>query len=687
MGKKLPKPPKLFLKQYKEKDFNAKILSRTFMEKDKELLLSLFNKDKENIYSIKSGYSKDDVKQLKIIAKAIKKNTGVVQKGKLIVFLVIIGAALLFNFIFKDSLLRDALEKGMVAVFQAKSAVSGLSFDILGADISISGCVIGDSTKPFKNLIQLGKTEIDLNMTELLKGKFVVTNIECQDIQFGTPRTDSARIAQQGTSPEPGEEQGTPEESKEEFIPDLKGIDTDAIIEKEMSNLKSPGKITEINETLGTMTNKWSDTVTAYEKDIEELGQSIEAVKKIDIKKIKTIPDAEKAYTTINSAAKKATKFKNAITQTQSEIKKDLAYVEAESKQIGASIENDYNYLLSFVKAPEQGAKRIFSSIAEDFLKAQCGEFYTYGMKGLDVIKNLDFGKKKKEKKEKAPPGEGYKIEFPGNAYPNFLIEKASFSIGDTASTDYMSVRLENISSAPELTHKPSTAQVFFKAGTQETSFDGSVDIRKESEEMLSLTFKTSNYPLDLSSGLELLGIRQYSSDATFSTEFKILKENKTLGNIFLSLKNISLSLVDEKNEISRNIKEILTQAQEVTIEAGYSVKDDDSIAINASSNIDKLIADRVGKMIEELIRDAKTMLVNKLDSLLEESLKKNKTLYSAFTEIKSLLDGDVKDVDGFQAVIDGKFKALEAKKKQILKEIEDKAKDTVKDLIPKIGL
>lgn len=677
------KPPKLFLKQYKETAFNKKILFRTFTENDKEFLLSVFQKDKENVYSIKKDLSKEDIKRLKGIAKSIKKNTGVVAKGKLIVFLVIAGSISLFYFLFKDTLLSDALQKSLVAIFQAKSAVTGLSFDIFDAKITISSCVVGDSTKPFRNLVQLGKTEVDLNMTELLKGKFVVTNIECQDIQFGTERTDSARI--DGYVPQ---EEEDVEETREEFALDIKGVDVDTIIKEQLENLKSPGKIKEINNNITELTTRWSGTAETYRGDIDELDKSVKAVKKININDIKTVQDVREAYSAIENVTKNLKKLKNAISNSVKELGDDIDNVKAEIKLITEAIANDYDFLLSFVKTPEKGVKKIFSSIAEDFLKENLGDFYSYGMKGIDVIKNLDLEKKEKDEKGEKKiviPGKGHKMQFPGNTYPNFLVENASFSIGDTAGTSYIKVGMENVSSAPELTGKPTSVNIFFKEGSQDIAFDGFVDIRKASEEVLSLSFSIDGYSLDVDKGLGLLGIDRLNADLAFSTDFTILKENRTSGNLSVSLKNIDLELTDETNEISKNIFQILTTAENVYVNAGYSFKEDGSLQLTAESNIDDLIADRVGKMIEELVEEAKIKLKEKLDSLLDSLLKENKILYAAFKDLEGLLDGNMTDIKGFKSVINKKFKEIEARVEEIQKEVEDEMEDQINEIIPDI--
>ena len=108
---------------------------------------------------------------------------------------------------------------------------------------------------------------------------------------------------------------------------------------------------------------------------------------------------------------------------------------------------------------------------------------------------------------------------------------------------------------------------------------------------------------------------------------------------------------------------------------------------MNAESNIDDLIAARVGEMIEDLLEQAKDMLKKELDSLLTSLLRENETLYATFKKIEDLFDGNINDVKGFQSIVDKKYKEIEAKEKEIEDSVKNQVKDKIDDLIPDIDL
>jgi uncharacterized protein (TIGR03545 family) len=673
------KSPKFFTRKFSEEQFTKKILNRTFNEKDKEFLSNIFSRDDNSIYSLKEDLTKKEIKVLKKIRKTIKKNTGVVEKGKLIVFCVIVGAIIIFNIVFRDMLVENALETSLRSLFGAKADINSLVFDIFGARISLTGCKVANSEKPFRNLFELGKSEIDLNMTELLKGKFVVTNIECQDIQWNTVRKTSGALGRR-----PAGDESSKAAEGEKALPfslDIGSIDVGAIIESEKENIKSIERIEEANRIITGLTTQWLATVDGFQKKIDECSKAVDDVTKINVKKIKTPQDIQKAYTTIEKATKLVTESGELISKTAKEVEKDSAVIEEEKKKIEEAITSDKNYLLSFINTPQEGAQRIFSSISKKFLKENLGEFYSYALKGIDVLKNLDTGKK--EKKVKPPSRAGYKIQFPGEGYPNFIIENASFSVGSTTGPSHIAVQLTNISSAPDLTDGPSELHFLFNEDKRNIELDGAIDVREKSEDLFSLDFKAEAFPLSIHSGLELLGITSLNATILFKTDISINKANETEGTLTVKLSDIDLSMQNTDNIIYKNIDEILSSASEISVQASYSISQDGEFTISARSSIDRLIAEKIGAMIDATIKEAEEKIQMEVERFISEALGENKALSDAFHGVEKTLDGNLTDIASYEKAIEEKIKSIEKKAKDIEKGLEKK----IQDALPKLDL
>ncbi|MBN1697099.1 MAG: TIGR03545 family protein [Spirochaetales bacterium] len=672
------KPPKFFKKRFTEKQFNKKILKRTFDEKEKERLFSLFIKDNDANYTLKDDLAKEDINQLKRIHKTIKKNTGVVQKGKIIVASAIIGVVVVFNVFFRDMLLEGALESSLSSLFGAKAEIDGLVFDIFGARISFEHCSVANSEKPYKNLFELGRTGIDLLMSELLKGKFIVTNIECREIQWDTARNTSGALVSSREKENGGE---SPEEGAQPFSLNMAGTDIGSIIESEKENIKSPERIEEANRLFAEMTEEWRQTADGLEPAVNDCSKAVLEVTKIDIKKIKTLKDVEKAYATIDKATKLVSETGRSISETADKVGKDRAVIDEERKKITDAIDSDTAYLMSFVAAPREGAERIISSVSEKFLAANLGELHTYLFKGIDALQHLDSGKK--GRKGQPPPRSGYNMQYPGSRYPDFMIVNAAFSVGSDAGTTQTAVQLANISNAPELVDSPSAIRFVHNEYDRKVELDGTIDLRETVDDLVSFDIKISGFPLSIDKGLELIGIASLDATIYFSTGIRVDKADKTAGSLELILTDTNASMRNTDNIVFENIRDILESASEIAINASYSFSSGGKLSITAGSSIDRLIKEKVGDAIDRMIKETKEKIGNEIEKQIAGSLQKNNTLVAAFEGVEKTLEANRSDIAAFEKTIDEKKKSVEKKAKDFSKDLEKK----VQESLPKLDL
>ena len=90
------KAPKLFKIAIPERTFTKKILGRTHVESTKTFLLTLY-KEEDGVYKRSETLTKEEIKKLNDLAKAIKKNRGSVRVFKLAFVLVLVAAGIIFS--------------------------------------------------------------------------------------------------------------------------------------------------------------------------------------------------------------------------------------------------------------------------------------------------------------------------------------------------------------------------------------------------------------------------------------------------------------------------------------------------------------------------------------------------------------------------------------------------------------
>jgi len=379
----------------------------------------------------------------------------------------------------------------------------------------------------------------------------------------------------------------------------------------------------------------------------------------------------------------KLNKLKTAISKTSSQINKDISEIDKEVKNIQSTIKEDKNYLTSFINAPQEKATSIFSGVADQFLKNNLGEFYIYVQKAIDALKNLDQQKKLKNKEFKPKSNKGYKLQFPGKGYPNFMIENASFSIGNKSDPFFISTTLKNISSAPDLIDNPASLSFEFKENSKTIRLNGFADIKEDASQLFSIDFKADDYPISIKKGLEFIGIQSFTTNISYITTLSTDRNNTTSGNIFIKLKDISIKIEKDAGEIAKKIIEVFEETDVVTIDSSIALIEENKFKLNIKSNIDELISKKIGNMIDDFVNESKEKLISEFNKLLSPSLKEKDRLYSGFIDIKKVLDTDMSKINGYKKSIDKKKQEIKKEANNIQKGIEKK----VDEYIPKIDM
>ena len=120
---------------------------------------------------------------------------------KLIVFIVLAGVLVGANLLFKDRLAERGLEAALESLFRARSEVDGLRLKLLGGKVAFRSLAVADEQEPMTNLFELGPTEADIDVVQLLSRKVVIESVACSDIRWGNPAGDlggAARVRGRG---------------------------------------------------------------------------------------------------------------------------------------------------------------------------------------------------------------------------------------------------------------------------------------------------------------------------------------------------------------------------------------------------------------------------------------------------------------------------------------------------------
>jgi len=679
------KIPKFLSKPLTEQRYQKRILGRIYITEDREFLRGLYTRDESGDYLLKPDLTPDEIKRLSSLAKAIKANRGVVKKGRLILLAVLVGGILIFNLVFKNRLAELATERGLESAFVARADISRMRVTLLQGRISFDHLEVADRKRPMRNLFELGKTEIAFNTIELLKGKIVAENIECRDIMWNTPRATSGALPWDRKSK--ANQEGTSQKVTPSLGPALPNIDVQDLIEQQAARLQSKDTVEKFNQQLEEVVGTWSTTLRETESELKGLTEDIEAIGRINAEKIGPVSEAQAAIARIGKVYPAVESMEKDISGIHSKITDDRGRIDEGYRQVQDALDKDNEYLLSFIGSPEDTVKALVSSVATEYLKVFLGNYYGYALRAVDLANSL---KAKEDRPARPKRRAGVNVPFPTRHYPKFLLENLTVSVGSRSSSEYTEGFLKNVSGDPDLTEEPATFHLSRRQGKQSLAVRGAIDTRSKRNTNFEVDFETSGYAFAVKEGLEFLKLRSVEGKYALESDITLDRENAAKGFVSLTLTDLDTALSDSDDPIGTTLAEILSTASQIVVKVRFQISQDGSMKLSASSNVDRLITERIGDYITRLTADYTEQLREELTRQIGDTLGGNDALYASFKELEKTSNGNLTDIRSHKKLLDKKKNELENRVKGVQREAEkkvtgevekalDKAKDKIK--------
>lgn len=668
---KVIKPHRLFLKPIPEKTYTRRIIKKIYMDSDRKLLDETLVRDEKGNYCLPAGLPDETLIRLNDAADRIVRNAGFgIQVPTTVLALVVLAAVIAFGALFKNVLIRKAMEAGLEAVFNARADIRGLDFSVLGARIKLDSLTVADESAPMMNLFELGKTEIRLEFNELLKAKFVARNIECQEIRWNTPRKESGALRKQSAAVPGGQAGSTNSQSSDSkpLIPDFSNIDINAIIIANSSNLKSALLISNSRVKTEEMTNRWSVSISNTRTNIGKLTVQADSIRKINASSLKTIPDVQKAIKLITDTFPAVDSLARETSNSFKNLGGDLKTAGNLINEARTSIEKDYQYLLSFVKLPAGGVKGLLGTLLNRILAEKLGKFYFYALKARRYAGAFG-GKEPGAKKapERAPVRRGgTDVAFAYADYPTVLIENLAASAGLTNSGTYLSAWVRDISSDPAGWKRPLTFFMDNLENGRNIKISGFSDQRPAAADSFGLDFLSSNFPLELTNGLEFMNATSLTAGYELNVSFRMPSKGGSSGRATVMLTNIRLTLMDNESLINRIILDAIKAVPRVILQISFSIGDDGSFNLVIESNLDEEISRKAGSFLADTWNRYQKEIKDAVWKLAEPELKKNEQVYNALKELEKLSGGNLTSLSGIRSELDKKKKELEEQLKRI---------------------
>jgi uncharacterized protein (TIGR03545 family) len=680
-GKKPVKTPGVFKKPIMEKKFKRRFLKYIEHPGDKKFFTECFTLQEEK-YVIRSDLTKVDVKKMKALLKWVKKNRkGPIKVVPLLFAGIVVAAIAIFFTVFANPLLEYAMEKGLEAIFEAKSDVDNLRISLIKFRIAIGGVTVADRNKPMTNLFQLGRTEIRLRPAAVLRGKIYIEEIRSDNIRFGTERAYSGALPDK-----PPKVKEKKEVQKAEGPPliDLQNFDAMALLNQEYDKLNTPKLYDQAINAYNETAAKWKGQIEGASARVSELRSSAQPILSVNVSSLRDLESIQSTIKEINDMVSSVQGAVDDATNMVNGIETDIKAAVQLEQNARTAITDDLNHLKSYINLEGGAAFAAFEPFIRDILSDTAEQYLDYGLVALEVLGKLKAeaeAKPKTEKPKKEPKVvfKGRDVIFPLRAYPQFYLGILASDF--TLESWNWAFDLRDVSSNPDLTGKPVSLDLGLteQGGSlnRKVAFKGSADFRTNPTERFNAVLNGSGFPMSLGDKLSKVGINGFRGETAFAVNMSGRTDGgfSTGGDVKIS----QARLVDPKGTIAEAADEAIRQADFINLGIQYNHWANQRDEFKITSNLVELLAQALKNAVQAYAKKA----MDEIERVLRERIAQYiDGKFASKEEVDALFKiarGDKAAVDTLRNSLTNKRNEFEQRIKNMANEAVQQAKDEAK--------
>lgn len=703
------KLPGLFKKSYAPAKFESRILSRLYIQKDRDDVEKLFKSGSDPKHPdrlavpAESTFTKAQLARFKAMAKDIKAN------GKFRFALapfaavgIFLAALVIVISIFKNPLAKRGLIAACEGVFGARTEIESVDLRFLDATLTVRSLKVGNKNSVYRNLFEADKIELSFNLTQLLRGKFVCRNIECSGMNFDTERQTSCELPVKVKAE--SEESAFAKELKArsaKALEDLKaqafdlagGSDADSIVNNFTSRLKTPVLAGQAKEKASAMTRKWQSKPGELKAQVDSFSESVKALQNLSVNSLGSDPVKIKdALEKIRKASEEGKSIKQSLETVKNDLNVDFNEINGLSSQLASAVAADKKLvsdrigdIASVAGNPSALISGAVTTVGYDML----GSYYPY----VEQIMNYALEAKRtasvQNKAEKNPPEErtskrermeGVTFWYASD-YPGFLIERIHASGPSFEGT------VTELSSNQDVRNIPARAEVKFTSGKISHSGNITIDARSSSNaDLVTASYTGSGFSADIDGSRisSAAGIPSIKGNASVTAVLTGDAEGFTVSGK-ASVNPAELTSDGFENEmLSRYYITALSAIKDVSLgfKAGY--KSSEGMSLDISGNLEQQFTRAFKAAVSAAADDVKKEAVRRLNEKINGADSETAEKIKEFTGIKGNIDAQNASLESIQKSLEAKTKELEDKLKA---QAGEKASKAAEDALKKAGV
>ena len=705
------KLPKIFKKKYNPNSLKRKLLSRIYIDDDREYVKGLFEQN-EKILRIPDNrtFEKDEIKRLKTMASQIKSQKGRVHIIWITTLVILIATMVTLVNIYKNPLVKRGLQYALENIFWAKADIDYVNLKIFDSSLVIKGVAVANKDKPMENLFEVGNVSVDFNLVELLKKKFVMDLAQCTGITYGTPRKTSGALPEYVLKAKKEKQRKRDEafeKKKEELlnalaaqaqdeITDILGFyDPETFLKESLNSLQTPAMKDEIVDDMTTIYKDWQNEIESTKDQVKEFGKEVKKYTKMDISKIDTPQELNDLLMQINETKKKAEAFEKRAEDISDHFVRDTKTVQGLADKFQSSVKHDSDFIqtrIKSIKVPDiDDGKRIISSCFDTFFATLLGKWYPYVKDGIDMAKDFQqsgktlpkLPEKQKKQKKLVVRLKGRDVTYRKDL-PSFLMRE--IRLGGNSPDKKFSIEgtVFNICNDADLLDKPITGGIDMLRGGYTEKLDFLGDFRTNPKgNMVDVNFTGKTYPMKLQvpNAKKLKGMPTIDGKALIKANIYYDKNEKFGTSAALILDPATITATSFKPDFIYDLyARVLATINEVDFDIGFAYSKQDKLDFDLDTNVDRQVVRGIKKVMNEELAKLKKQLEKEVNARLEQISTEFSKQVEKYTGMKTVVFTNVSDLKGFVADLDNQQKKLQKEIEKMVKKEVDKQVNKAKE-------
>jgi uncharacterized protein (TIGR03545 family) len=534
-----------------------------------------------------------------------------------------------------------------------------------------------------KNLFELGYSEANFSMRNLLKARFVVEDLEVRDIRWNTDRTvsgelPSAKKEKEGSSSSGG---GFASEIAGSLMAAVSSLDPKAILESQLDKLATPKTAERLKEELQSQTEAWKGKISGAREEARHLKAGVDELRGIRVESLKTPEEIAALVTKANSAIQTVQKAVSSAESLKKDFEGTVKTASAAKAELQQAVQKDYAYAASLVTLGSGGVMSLATGLFNDFAQEHLGGWYAYGLRAIQILRSLPKSDPKEKTEEEVPDRKGRIIAFPvRDNQPKLWIKNIAFNT-EGNNEQKVSGKVTDITGAPDLIGKPVAFDVSVSLPGKLFGLGGSIDLRREAVSEADMRLSAQGIPIKVWLPSPLLTIKSLEGPLDTKAAMKIMKDGGMSGELAGSVAKPTLEREGKTDRISDMVYGVISSVPAIDLGVKYALSAEKKFDLSISSSLDRSLRDGFIQYIKNQEGVYREQIRAELKKRLERYLAENETLQKAVTALRQEVGENLTDVNAYRKALEDKKKELETRAKALaaekasgaLKEVEKK--------------